>query len=273
LLGYNACICLVLKTGDRSVGFLVLKFNEEQELVEEKRQLVIALANQAALAILLIQLAEQSKQSALYEERNRLAGEIHDTLAQAFTGISLQLGVAKWMLEQDPSKIEPILDRINDITQSGLAEARRSVWEIYPTAQEYADLAGKLSQHIENLKQTTHDHSLQIDFQVLGTAYRVAAIIGYNLLKIAQEATINALKHAKPKNLSIVLTYKSSLVSLKITDDGYGFEPSLDNGGFGVLSMSERSDRLGGQLSINSILGQGTEILVGIPLGAQNHDR
>jgi signal transduction histidine kinase/PAS domain-containing protein len=271
--GYKACACLVLKTGDRSVGFLKMTFNENQELVEEKRQLVIALANQAALAILLIQLAEQSKQSALYEERNRLAGEIHDTLAQAFTGISLQLGVAKWLLEQDPSKIEPILDRINDIAQSGLAEARRSVWEIYPTAQKYANLAEKLSQHIENVKQTTHDHSLRIDFQILGTAYQVAAIIGYNLLKIAQEAIVNALKHAKPKNLSIVLTYKSSFVSLKITDDGCGFQPSLDNGGFGVLSMSERSDRLGGQLSINSILGQGTEILVEIPLGVQNHGR
>jgi two-component system, NarL family, sensor kinase len=250
-----------------------MTFKEKQELVEEKRQLVIALANQAALAILLLQLAEQSKQSALYEERNRLAGEIHDTLAQAFTGISLQLGVAKWMLEQDPSKIESILDRINDIAQSGLAEARRSVWEIYPTAQEYANLAEKLSQHIENVKETNLDNSLEVNFQILGTAYQVAAIIGYNLLKIAQEAIVNALKHAKPKNLSIVLTYKNSLVSLKITDDGCGFQPSLDNGGFGVLSMSERSDRLGGQLSINSILGQGTEILVEISLGVQNHGR
>jgi signal transduction histidine kinase/PAS domain-containing protein len=271
--GYKACASLVLKTGDRSVGFLGMTFNEKQELVEEKRQLVIALANQAALAILLLQLAEQSKQAALFEERNRLAGEIHDTLAQAFTGISLQLGVAKWLLNKDPTTIEPILDRINDIAQSGLAEARRSVWEIYPTAQKYANLAEKLSQHIENVKQTTHDNSLQIDFQILGTAYQVSAIIGYNLLKIAQEAIVNALKHAKPKNLSIVLTYKSFLVSLEITDDGCGFQPSLDNGGFGVLSMSERNDRLGGQLSINSILGQGTEILVEIPLGVQNHDR
>jgi signal transduction histidine kinase/PAS domain-containing protein len=268
-LGYNACICLVLKTGDRSVGFLVLKFKEEQELVEEKRQLVIALANQAALAILLLQLAEQSKQAAIYSERNRLAGEIHDTLAQAFTGISLQLGVAKWLLEKDPSKIEPILDRINDIAQSGLAEARRSVWEIYPTAQKYANLAEKLSQHIENVKQTTHDHSLQIKFQILGTAYQVAAIIGYNLLKIAQEAIVNVLKHSKARTLSITLTYTSSLVSLKVVDNGCGFQPSTDNGGFGILSMSERSDRLGGQLSISSILGQGTEILVEI----QNHVR
>ncbi|GBO52994.1 hypothetical protein APA_795 [Pseudanabaena sp. lw0831] len=271
--GYKACGILVLKTGDRSVGFLGLSFNEKLELVEEKRQLVIALANQAALAILLIQLAEQSKQAALYEERNRLAGEIHDTLAQAFTGISLQLGVAKWLFNEDPKTIEPILDRINEIAQSGLAEARRSVWEIYPTAQEYADLANKLSQYIENLKQTALDNSLLVDFQIFGTAYQVAAIIGYNLLKIAQEAIINALKHAKPKNLSIVLTYKSSLISLAITDNGCGFQPSLDNGGFGILSMSERSDRLGGQLSINSILGQGTEVLVEIPLETQNHDR
>ncbi|NUN67150.1 GAF domain-containing sensor histidine kinase (plasmid) [Pseudanabaena biceps] len=271
--GYKICASMVLKTGDRSVGFLALTFNEKLKLVEENRQLVIALANQAALAILLIQLADQSKQAALYEERNRLAGEIHDTLAQAFTGISLQLGVAKWLLKEDPNTIEAILDRINEIAQSGLAEARKSIWEIYPTAQEYANFAKKLSQHIENVKETNFDNSLQVDFQILGTAYQVAAIIGYNLLKIAQEAIINALKHAKPKNLFIVITYESSLISLRITDDGCGFQLSMDNGGFGVLSMSERSDRLGGQLSINSILGQGTEILVEVPLEAKNYGR
>jgi len=94
-------------------------------------------------------------------------------------------------------------------------------------------------------------------------------MIGYNLLKLAQEAITNALKHAKATKLTIILTYKDALVSLSITDNGCGFQPNIDNGGFGLLSISERSDRIGGQLLINSILGKGTEILVEIPLEEQ----
>jgi len=103
----------------------------------------------------------------------------------------------------------------------------------------------------------------------LGSEYQVSALIGYNLLKIAQEAITNALKHAKATELAIVLTFKDVMVSLSISDNGCGFQPNLDNGGFGLLSISERCDRIGGVLSIDSIIGKGTEILVEVSLRAQ----
>jgi signal transduction histidine kinase/PAS domain-containing protein len=268
-MGVKTLLGIPLLLGAEIIGCFTLRFTEKRQFQAEELELTQALANQATLAIQLLRMAEESKQAAIYAERNRLAGEIHDTLAQSFTGISLQLGVAKWLLQEGSLAIEPILDRINDIAQTGLAEARRSVWEIYPTAQEYSNLAEKLSLAVGKL---TRACPIQVDLQILGSEYQVSAIIGYNLIKLSQEAITNALKHAKATKLSIILTYKDAQVSLSITDDGCGFQPNPDNGGFGLLSISERSDRLGGQLSINSILGQGTEILVEIPLEAQNHD-
>ena len=265
-MGVKTLLGIPLLLGAEIIGSFTLRFAEKRQFQAEELELTQALANQATLAIQLLRMAEESKQAAIYAERNRLAGEIHDTLAQAFTGISLQLGVVKWLIQEGSLAIEPILDRINDIAQTGLAEARRSVWEIYPTAQEYSNLAEKISQSVEKL---TSDCPIQVDLQILGSEYQVSAMIGYNLLKLAQEAITNALKHAKATKLSIILTYKDALVSLSITDNGCGFQPNLDNGGFGLLSISERCDRIGGQLLINSILGKGTEILVEIPLEEQ----
>jgi signal transduction histidine kinase len=265
-MGVKTLLGIPLLLGSEIIGSFTLRFTEKRQFQAEELELTQALANQATLAIQLLRMAEEAKQAAIYEERNRLAGEIHDTLAQAFTGISLQLGVVKWLLQEGSLALEPILDRINDIAQTGLAEARRSVWEIYPTAQEYSNLADKLSQAVEKL---TRDCPIQVDLQILGSEYQVSAMIGYNLLKLAQEAITNALKHAKATKLAIILNYRDALVSLRITDNGCGFQPNLDNGGFGLLSISERSDRIGGQLLINSILGKGTEILVEIPLEEQ----
>ncbi|TYQ27738.1 GAF domain-containing protein [Pseudanabaena sp. UWO311] len=265
-LGIKTLLGIPLLLGSEIIGSFTIRFDRKRLLEPDELELTQALAHQATLAIQLLKRAEEAKQAALYIERNRLAGEIHDTLAQSFTSISIQTGVIRWMLQQDPSAIESILDRINDIAQTGLAEARRSVWEIYPTAQEYANLAEKLAQLVEKL---TRDCPTQVDLQILGSEYQVSAMIGYNLLKLAQEAITNALKHAKATKLSIVLAYQNVQVSLRIADNGCGFQPNLDNGGFGLLSISERSDRIGGQLLINSILGKGTEILVEIPLEEQ----
>jgi len=167
------------------------------------------------------------------------------------------------MLQQDPTAIASILDRISDIAQSGLNEARRSVWEIYPTAQEYSNLKDKLSQSVDRL---TCDASIKVSTQVIGTPFQVSPIVGYNLLKLTQEAITNSLKHAQANTLSIIVTYSDRTVSLSIIDDGRGFQPKGESGGFGLLSMSERTDRLGGKFTINSSQGLGTEIRVEVPI-------
>lgn len=262
-LGIKTLLGIPLLLGAEIIGSFTIRFDRKRLLEPEELELTQALAHQATLAIQLLKRAEEAKQAALYVERNRLAGEIHDTLAQSFTSISIQTGVARWMLEQDPSAIESILDRINDIAQSGLSEARRSVWELYPTAQEYSNLIDKLSQSVDRL---TCDACIQVSLQILGIPSQVSPIVGYNLLKLTQEAITNSLKHAYANTLSIIVTYSDRTVSLSIIDDGRGFQPEGESGGFGLLSMSERTDRLGGKFTINSSLGLGTEIRVEVPI-------
>ncbi|MBF2088797.1 MAG: GAF domain-containing protein [Synechococcales cyanobacterium K44_A2020_017] len=212
--------------------------------------------------------AEQAKQSAILEERNRMAGELHDTLAQSFTGISLQVEAAKPLLGQTSSAVSRILDHLKDLAEAGLAAARQSVWALYPAAADYSDLAQLLYESLEAMSRNT---ATQIEVNVHGTPYPLPTFISMNLLRIGQEALTNALKHAQAQAITIDLTYEGNSqtghdILLNICDDGCGFTPPTApdaiNGGFGLVSMSERCNRIGAQLSITSALGKGTRVSV-----------
>lgn len=261
--GFHQVAVMALMAGEQPIGLLALAFQEKLTLEPEERGLIHALAHQATLAIQLTRLAEQAKESALFEERNRLAGEIHDTLAQAFTGISIQLKIAKWLVQQDPVAVDQILDRVNDLAQTGLAEARRSIWTLYPAEGAYADLANQLLQCVE---QMTRGTSIQVNVRILGTPCPLPPMVGKNLLRIGQEAVTNALRHADASNLQIHLTYGEQSIRLCIQDDGRGFLPDADYGGFGLVGMSDRADRIGGQLIIKSQPEVGTAVCIQVPL-------
>jgi signal transduction histidine kinase len=218
-----------------------------------------ALAQQATLAIHLTQLAEEAQQAALLEERNRLAGEIHDTLAQTFTGITVQLELANYLIQSHSTEINSILDHIGKLAQTGLKEARRSVWSVYPDSEDYADLAQKLSECVEHL---THGTPLHTQVHLQGEPYPLSCFIGKNLLRIGQEAITNTLKHAQATEIRIELTYSPDRVSLCVKDNGCGFHPQAQTEGFGLISISERTDRMGGHLQITTQPNRGTEIFV-----------
>ncbi len=258
-LGVKTLLGVPLLLRTEVIGSFTLRFMEQREFQADDLELMQALAHHATLAIQLLRMAEQNREAAILEERNRLAREIHDTLAQAFTGISIQLGVAKWLLRQDPTAVADIIDRVEDLTRSGLAEAQRSVWALRPNEKEYADLVQQLS---GSVNQMTTGASLAIDLQILGAPRLLSPAIGKNILRIGQEAITNTLKHAEATTLSIKLTYDDTSVELCVQDNGRGFLPDMDTGGFGLISMSERADRIGGQLTIHSQPGQGTEICI-----------
>ena len=185
--------------------------------------------------------ADDAREAAILEERNRMAGEIHDTLAQTFTGISLQVEVAKPLLGQDSPAVSTILDHLKCLAETGLAEARRSVWALYPPAAEYAELAQLLYESVEYMSRNT---ATQIEVNVDGPPGPLPPFLGMNLLRIGQEALTNALKHAQAQTITIDLTYAGDRILLQICDDGIGFVPprTLDplNGGFGLVGMYER---------------------------------
>jgi signal transduction histidine kinase len=266
--GHKTVSMIPLAIGEQVLGFMGLAFTTDKPPSEFRFEQCRSFAHHAALAIQMAQLAEQAKDAALLEERNRMASEIHDTLAQAFTGISLQIEVVKSLVHEESQTIQQILKHISQLAESGLSEARRSVWALYPLAAEYADLAQLL---YESVEQMTRNTSIAVDVNVQGSPYSLPPFIGMNLLRIGQEAVTNALKHAQADTIAIELVYDSDRISLTIYDNGRGFTPptTLDNinGGFGLISMYERCDRIGAQLSLSSQPGQGTQILVEAPLG------
>lgn len=199
--------------------------------------------------------------ASILEERNRMAREIHDTLAQSFTGILLQNGAAMQILADDLEATQAHLETIDELARSGLAEARRSVKALRPQLLEDGNLDSALH-HLVTQMRATADTALI--YEIKGIAYPLPAEVENNLLRIGQEALTNAIKHANAGEIRVELAYQNLQCSLQIKDDGKGFGvgsiPAV--GGFGLLGISERAERIGAQLTIHSQPGQGTEITI-----------
>ena len=142
-LGVKTLLIIPLSSGGQVNGRLDFGFNEERIFNPEELEVARALATQASLAIQLTRLANTAKQSGVLEERNRLAGEIHDSLAQFSTGISMQLGVAREVFKAGSGNIMGYVERASDLAQFGLSEARRSAFSLKPTIIEESDLPEK----------------------------------------------------------------------------------------------------------------------------------
>ena len=140
-LGVRTVLMVPLSSGGQVNGRLTFRFAEEREFQPEELEVARALATQASLAIQLTRLANAARQSAVLEERNQLAGEIHDSLAQFFTGISMQLGAAKEVLKRGDDQGLSYLERAAELAQFGLAEARRSSFSLQPSLTEGSGLA------------------------------------------------------------------------------------------------------------------------------------
>jgi PAS domain S-box-containing protein len=199
--------------------------------------------------------------ASILEERNRMAREIHDTLAQSFTGILLQNGAAMQILADDLEATQAHLETIDELARSGLTEARRSVTALRPQLLEEGDLHSALHRLVTQMRATA---DTALIYEIRGAAYPLPAEVENNLLRIGQEALTNAIKYADASEIQVELVYEATQCSLQIKDDGKGFGvgsiPAV--GGFGLLGISERAERIGAQLTIHSQPGQGTEITI-----------
>ena len=206
---------------------------------------------------------KRAEQASILEERNRMAREIHDTLAQSFTGILLQVGAATQVLAEDIEATQVHLEMIDELARTGLAEARRSVAALRPQLLEEGNLHSALHRLVTQMRFTANT---DVTYQIKGTAYPMPAEVENNLLRIAQEALTNAIKYADAGKIRVELVYENAQCVLRVKDDGRGFGVSSipDVGGFGLLGMSERAERIGAQLTIQSQPGQGTKIIVTI---------
>ncbi|MEH2066453.1 MAG: AAA family ATPase [Nostoc sp.] len=215
---------------------------------------------------------KRAEEASILEERNYMAREIHDTLAQAFTGIIIHARSASNKVTADPEKAQTLLTQILDLARSGLAEARRSVEALHrPYLLESSNLQDALSRLAAQLDSSI---ATQIVYEVIGTPYPLSSDLENNLFRIGQEALTNAIKHAEAREIHIELIYEPTQCSLRIKDDGQGFnvENQAMQNGFGLLGMAERAERIRAELKIQSDLEQGTEIAVSINRGLSEHE-
>ncbi len=206
---------------------------------------------------------KQAQEASLLEERNRMAQEIHDTLAQALTGIIVHLGTASRKITVDPLAAQEHINVGRDLARSGLTEARRSVEALRPKLLENGDLYSALRRLSSQMFSHSSTHTI---CEMVGKPYTLPQDVENNVLRIGQEALTNAFKYARATEIRIELVYETRQFILRIKDNGQGFEIdsfSVENG-FGLMGMTERADRIGAKLTIQSQPGRGTEVVVSI---------
>ena len=267
-LGVKTSLVIPLILAKQLVGSLTFRFTEDREFRPEELEIARALATQASLAIQLTRLANGARQSAVLEERNQLAGEIHDSLAQSFTGISMQLGAARKVIRRGDENGLTYVERAIELAQFGLAEARRTAFSLQPTLIEESGLIAALQKLVE---RSNIPGRLHCDFHSTGVPEEsLLPSVQQDLLRIAQEAISNAVRHAKPTVISVNLRCDSTNLLLEVTDNGFGIanpQAALKEG-FGLSNMQTRAEHLGAQLDIRTSAGRGTSIVVRLPISS-----
>jgi len=207
------------------------------------------------------ELEQASRQAGILEERQRLAREIHDTLAQGFASIVVQLEAAEMASENETSATH-YLEQARNAAREGLSEARRMVWALRPEILENTSLPEALQRLMRRWQQ---ESGVSAQFTLTGEPRPLHPELEVGLLRIAQEALANVRKHSKARHATLTLSYLGDMVLMDVQDDGVGLQPST-SGGFGLRSMRERVEALGGRMTVESEPGLGTTLAFSLPL-------
>jgi len=263
-LRYHASIPLYAH--GKELGVLNLASQDWRELSAADLRLLYTVGDLLSIAIERARLFTHRAQGGAVEERNRLAREIHDTLAQGLSAIALQLETADALLETttSPERIRHVVQQALQLTRSNLIEARRSVLDLRATPLEGRTLAEALQ---ELVQETLTKHSLALTLHAVGGHHPLSAAIETGLYRIAQEALTNIYTHAQATQATIHLICTPAAIQLIVQDNGRGFEPDqVTHDRYGLIGINERVRLLGGQLAIESAAGAGTKVAVTVPL-------
>jgi signal transduction histidine kinase len=208
--------------------------------------------------------------SAILGERNRMARDIHDSLAQGLNAVSMQLELARNASEKGKEPMLPHIDAAHDIVRSCLSRARESIWNMRSQVLERTDLPGALR---DVLHQMTRGLALAAEVTVVGPRRRLAPRLENELLKIGQEAISNVLQHAGASRIEVKLEFEPRRVRMSVTDDGRGLDPlgTLPSAGhFGLAGMRERVEKLHGRFALESEPQRGTVVRVEVDAPAED---
>jgi len=273
-VGLRCHASVPLMVGERRLGMLNVASEDWRVLSQDELNLLTTAGALVSLAVERTRLEAAGVQAAAAEERNRLAREIHDTLAQGLAGVTMQLEVADSLAaRQTDERLRRAITRGLQQAQATLAQARRSVLDLRTTPLEGRSLPEALRALLTASQSETADRTefrLEIDGFEAGTP-DLPESLEVGLYRIAQQALANVARHAGASRVTVRLAREPQRVRLRIEDDGTGFDPSTDHPGrFGLIGMSERARLLSGTLTVESTRHRGTAIDVIVPLAASS---
>jgi len=267
-----------LAVGDRHLGMLNVASRDWRVLSEAELALLTTAGALVSLAVERSRLEAASARAMAAEERNRLAREIHDTLAQGLAALTMQLEVADALVAGGAANVRATAgERLDSAVRAALAlarvtldEARRSVLDLREAPLEGRTLREALEDVARDARSS--DPALEVTLaantEIDATGLPPAVEVG--LYRVAQQAVANAVRHAHARRISLRLTHRRDHVTLRVEDDGTGFDPAaIPAGRFGLIGMRERARLLGGTLVVESTPGEGAAIAVRAPLGVR----
>lgn len=200
------------------------------------------------------------------EERRRIAREIHDGPAQSLANLVLRVELCEQLLNRDPGRVKPELERLKDSVRNTLKDIRKIIFDLRPMSLDDLGLVGGLRRFFGDFQER---YGLPVDLLVFGQEKGLDEMCSIAIFRIIQEALNNVVKHARASRVSVKLEFLPQHLAIAVNDDGVGFDPQSleqDDGHYGLLNMQERARLLNGKLEIRSAPGRGTEIRVMIPV-------
>ncbi|MEV7030066.1 GAF domain-containing sensor histidine kinase [Streptomyces sp. NPDC093272] len=263
---------LPIRDGDETIGalFLANKRCAKPEggcgFTEEDEELLSILAQHAAIALTNARLYERSRELTIAEERSRLAHELHDAVSQKLFSLRLTAQAAAALVDRDPSRAKGELQQVAALAAEATDELRAAVVELRPAALDEDGLLATLRTQIQVLDRA---HDARVTFAA-GGFRALPAAQEEALLRVAQEALHNALRHSGAEHVDVTVNRRGGGAVLRVTDDGGGFDPHLTRRAgrhLGLVSMRDRASGVGGTLTVESAPGKGTTIEMEVPGG------
>ncbi len=262
-------LCTALTIKDRSIGVLCAINDADAPFSEQQVEAVRIVSAFAAAAVENARLSEEHRYVLLASERDRIAREMHDGIAQSLFSISLGLEVCRKTIYREPAVVDQRLSDLQDELNASMAELRRVIYDLRPAKLTEHGLPASIEQWIA---EATAGREVRGALIVRGESRYLPGATEACLYRVAKEAVSNVVRHADASSFEVCLDYRSRAVVLYVGDNGDGFDvdstqaAAEENGSLGLHSIRHRVRAEGGTFSVKSVIGQGTEVRVEIPL-------
>ena len=259
--GIRSFAHLPIKVDGQIIGIFNIGFTRPQAITEDTVRLFTALVQRAALSIENMQLFEKTKDVAVIEERNRVARELHDSAKQKAFAALAQLGAVNGILKHDPTKAEAHLLEAENLVYDVLQELTFLIQEMYPMALKEKGLETMLREYVFEWKNR---NDIMVDLNI-ENPQPMSLEVEQAIYRMIQEALANVARHSQAEQVNLSLVYNHKTITVKVQDNGQGFNPANKPNGMGLCTITERAEEVGGQTSIKSKYGKGTTILIKLP--------